>query len=147
MKPPVSTIPVLLFLSMLAISSCVTRGPFFQELEPQEQGMAIIYLFAQWNIAANSLYPIKANGDPLVKLVDGEYYPFRIAPGDVTFEIDTTAREKERLVLHAESGQTYFVQVIRMRYGGKLKLLTEEQAIHLITPCRLVVDTPEYRLR
>jgi hypothetical protein len=52
------------------------------------------------------------------------------------------------LILHAESGQTYFVQAIRYRLGNReLKLLSEEEAIHLITPCRLVLETPEYKLR
>jgi len=114
---------------------CGTRGPFFEKLEPTEQGTAIVYLFVQWNIAANALCPITANGDPLAKLVDGEYYPYRVPPGDVIFETDGRG-EKERLVLHVESGRAYFVQIVRLRSGGKFKQLSEEEAVHLIAPCR-----------
>ena len=144
MKQLMSIIAFLLFLLMGTIPACTTgaTGPFFQKLESKEQGIAIVYLFAQWNIAPTRTYPIKANGEPVVKLVDGGYYPFRVAPGVVTFEVDTTARERIPVMLHAESGQTYFVQAIRKRHGEELKLLSEEQAIHLIVPCRLILDAP-----
>ena len=127
---------------MWTISGCGTgaTGPFFQKLESKEQGIAIVYLFVQWNIAHTKAYPIKANGETIVNLVDGGYYPFRVAPGDVIFETDGRGREKVRLVLHVESGQAYYVQAIRLRSGAELKLLSEEEAIHLIAPCRLIIE-------
>ena len=137
-----STIRLLVFLLILTIPACSTgaTGPFFQKLESTEQGMALVYLFAPWNIEPTKAYPIKANGEPVLKLVDGGYYPFRVTPGTVTFEIETTARENIPVTLHAEPGQTYFVRAIRKRHGEELKLLSEEEAIHLITPCRLILE-------
>jgi hypothetical protein len=145
----VSTIPLIVLL-LWTVSACGTRatGPFFQRLEAKEEAVGIIYLYAQQQIFPTfTQYPIKANGVSVVKLVDGGYYPFRVAPGVVTFEVETFGSKPESipLTLQVEGGHTYFVRPrywnVRSPYARvELDLLTEEEGINEISSCRLILE-------
>ena len=152
MKPLVSTI-VSLFLLIGILTACGTRatGPFFEKLEAKELANAIVYLYAGAQIGpiiTQTIYPIKANGVPVVKVVDGGYYPFRVSPGVVTFDVEGYGTPTIPLTLQVEGGQTYFVKAIRWGgYGAKLelRLLSEEEAINDIAMCRLIVEPSAFK--
>ena len=143
-------VALLLTLLLLPVPACGTRatGPFFEKLETKELANAIIYLYAGAQIGpiiTQRIYPIKANGVPVAKVPDGGYYPFRVAQGVVTFDVEGHGTPTIPVTLQVEGGQTYFVKAIQWgggRYGGakiELKLLSEDEAINDIAMCRLIV--------
>ena len=83
-RQSLSTIPFFLFLLTCMVSACGTRatGPFFQNRDLRELPKATIYLYAQGQIRppAQEMYRIKANGVPVVKLVDGDTTRSRLLP-------------------------------------------------------------------
>lgn len=149
LRPPLSTIPFFLFLLTCMVSACGTgaTGPFFQNRDSKALPKATIYLYAQGQIAPVStqeMYRIKANGVPVVKLVDGGYYALQVAPGAVKLEVETRKLETIPVRLQAQAGHTYFVRPYHWNARQpsarmELLLLTEDEAINEIVSCRLIV--------
>jgi Protein of unknown function (DUF2846) len=149
LRQSLSTIPILLFLVTCMVSACGTRatGPLFQNRDSKKLPKAIIYLYAQGQTApafTQEMYRIKANGVPVVKLVDGGYYPLQVAPGAVKLEVETMRLETIPVRLQVEAGHTYFVRPYywNARHPSarmELLLLTEDEAINEILSCRLIV--------
>ena len=143
-----STIPFFLLLLTCMVSACGTRatGPFFQNRDLKELPKATIYLYAQGQIRppAQEMYRIKANGMPVVKLVDGGYYALQIAPGAVKLEVETRRLETIPVRLQVEAGHTYFVRPYywnarQTSARMELLVLTEDEAINEIISCRSIV--------
>jgi Protein of unknown function (DUF2846) len=142
------TIPFFLFLVTCLVSACGTRatGPLFQNRDSKALPKATIYLYAQDQIVPVSrqeMYRIKANGVPVVKLVDGGYYAFQVAPGAVKLEVETRRLETIPVRLQVEAGHSYFVRPYysNARHPSarmELLLLTEDEAINEIISCRLI---------
>lgn len=131
------------------VSACGTgaTGPFFQNRDSKALPKATIYLYAQGQIAPVStqeMYRIKANGVPVVKLVDGGYYALQVAPGAVKLEVETRKLETIPVRLQAQAGHTYFVRPYYWNARQpsarmELLVLTEDEAINEIVSCRLIV--------
>jgi len=144
-----ATIPLLLSLLIWTVPACGTRatGPFFEKLEAKELANAIVYLYANVQIGpifTQTIYPIKANGVPVVNVVDGGYYPLRVAPGAVTFDVEGFGTKTIPLTLQVEGGQTYYVKATLWKRGYRfqveLKSLSEDEAINDIAMCRLILE-------
>ena len=141
-------IPFFLFLLTCMVSACGTHAtrPLFQNRDSKELTKATIYLYAQGQIRppAQEMYCIKANGVPVVKLVDGGYYALQISPGAVKLEVETTRLQTLPVRLQVEAGHTYFVRPYYWNARQpsarmELLVLTEDEAINEIISCRSIV--------
>jgi len=113
--------------------------------------MVYLYFPKQSDSHYSDSYTILASGTTVTRLDEGGYYPFRAAPGRMTFSLSGFSLLGEagiqNLTIAGERGHTYFVKVvlveaIRLYRGGsrvyQLFLVPEELAYAELSPLRLM---------
>ena len=130
---------ILFCLFILAsLSGCAhDLGHRFAPTAPQGN-MALIYYYRPSNFFGSGVsYDIKENGQSVVSLYNGGYYPHLTFAGYKTITAWTTT-----VSFYAESGKTYFIRgkehMGLILYHPAIKLVPEEKALREIQMCRLI---------
>jgi predicted small lipoprotein YifL len=122
-------------------------GPYFRPAEHLTPGQAMVYLYFPKQSGYSDSYTILANDTTVTRLDEGGYYPFRAAPGLITFSLAGVPTERNFTVT-IEPGRTYFVKVALIedrspfnRFYG-LFPVRDELAYAEMSPLRLMATCP-----
>lgn len=98
----------LLFVAALLLASCAT-GAAYQKVDKIPDGMGVVYIYRPASFVGAAVSPeVEANGVPIIRLINGGYYPYFSKPGEVEFSAKTET--KSAVTLHIEAGQTYYIK-------------------------------------
>lgn len=98
----------LLFVSALLLASCAT-GQAFRKVDNMPDGMGVVYIYRPASFVGAAVSPeVEANGVPIIKLINGGYYPYFSKAGEVEFSAKTETRSA--VTLHIEAGQSYYIK-------------------------------------
>ncbi len=127
----------IIMAGVLVLSGCAAHNPLFKQVENIPAGKAVIYIY----YSGNSKFPLcfKANGEDIISLKKGTYYPYVTEAGvkEFTASFFGTATR----VVDAQAGQTYYLKGSIPRVfleAPSLVLVSEEAGTREIATCTLM---------
>jgi hypothetical protein len=110
---------IFTIFAALMLASCVQVGQSYYELSDSrpvlEKGKARVYVFRETNIEHISVEArTRVNGKAAVKMPNGAYAYWDVAPGSVSVDVTDTwdSTKPSSLKVATEAGQEYFVAVL-----------------------------------
>lgn len=122
---------VLIFLFVVSLSGCAAtlKGPEFQIVDPVPDNKALIYIYwtDMWTEGAKRdpmEFTLKMDGKPLTVMIHAGYFKYYVDPGEIHISthlnfkplvvglLDAALAPVERLTLHADPGQIYYIRCV-----------------------------------
>jgi hypothetical protein len=130
--------PVIM-AGVLILSGCAAQKQLFKQVETIPSEKAVVYIY----YSGDSKFPlsIKANGEHVISLKKGTYYPYLTEPGAIEFTASFMGTSPR--VVDVQIGQTYYLK------GGipkafsqppSLVLVSEETGMREIANCTLMTS-------
>lgn len=123
------------------MTACSSLGHKFDRLQTPNENEAIIYYYRPSKFLGSGVYyDIKENGENVITLYNGGYYPHRTTEGNKFISAKTEATEQ--ISFPVKNGEIYFVRG-KVNMGiiigqPSLKLVPKEKALKEIQNCRII---------
>jgi len=131
-----------------ASASAPTLGTSFQPTEKIPADKAVVYIYRPAGSGAGGVaipFDVKANGKPVITLVQGGYYAYVTDPGNIefaTFEIGLMApNSTSSITVDAKAGQAYYLKGAHGKgLGGRASLapVSPEAGSNEIAGCKVI---------
>lgn len=134
---------VLVAMSSVFLSGCYyTAGTLsheFKKVEEVSGGMGLVYIYRPPRVLAPTEYSIKVNGERLIALRNGGYYPYLVKAG--TVEFSAKMLHLSSVTIDVEPGEIYYLRgTLALGWVPKprLTVVSPEVGKEEIAKCRFI---------